>query len=117
MVHRDMCRNILVCTVSKKALSYLQVGHQSKFAGSSVIPSLQNETIQAMIDWATPWEPSPTLLTLFIIGIFLFVSGCRVHHVITRRRCVFFIGVVIQYVWLYTQVGYYTARVLLTADA
>jgi len=75
-----------------------------------VIASLHNQTLETIIDWATPWEPSPTLVTLFIIGVGLFWRGSRVHHVGAQRQWLFYLGVVMLYLCLHTRVDYYAER-------
>ncbi len=63
-----------------------------------------------LLDWLRPWEPSPTLLLLFFIGICLFVRGTRVHRVGKVRQGFFWAGVVILYLSLHTHLDYYAER-------
>ncbi|TEA77456.1 cytochrome c oxidase assembly protein [Allopusillimonas ginsengisoli] len=63
-----------------------------------------------LLDWLRPWEPSPTLVLFFFIGICLFVRGTRVHRVGKVRQAFFWAGVVILYLSLHTHLDYYAER-------
>lgn len=63
-----------------------------------------------LLDWLTPWEFSPTLLLMFVLGIGLFVRGLRVHKVGKVRQALFFTGVVLLYLSLHTRLDYYAER-------
>ena len=62
------------------------------------------------LDWLKPWEVSPTLLTLFALGAWLFVRGRRVHHVTRARQILFWTGMVLLYLSLHTMLDYYAER-------
>jgi putative membrane protein len=63
-----------------------------------------------VIDWLTPWEFSPTLVLMFVVGGLLFVRGTRVHHVSATRQAFFWVGMVFLYLSLHTRVDYYAER-------
>lgn len=62
------------------------------------------------IGWLVPWEVSPTLLTCFVVAGWLFVRGCRVHHVNRIRKSFFWVGMVMLYLSLHTMLDYYAER-------
>jgi putative membrane protein len=63
-----------------------------------------------VIDWLTPWEVSPTLVLMFVVGGLFFVRGTRVHHVSATRQAFFWVGMVFLYLSLHTRVDYYAER-------
>jgi putative membrane protein len=63
-----------------------------------------------ILGWLTPWEFSPTLVLMFVVGIVLFVRGSRVHHVTFARKLLFAAGIVVLYLSLHTRVDYYAER-------
>jgi len=63
-----------------------------------------------LIFWLHPWEFSPTLIAVFIASAALFLRGQRVHKVNRARQCLFWIGMVLLYLSLHTQVDYYAER-------
>jgi len=63
-----------------------------------------------LLGWLIPWEFSPALVFLFILGAVLFVRGTRVHNVGVARQCLFWAGMVILYLSLHTRVDYYAER-------
>jgi putative membrane protein len=62
------------------------------------------------LDWLIPWEFSPTLVTLFVVGGALFVRGARVHRVSGARQALFWGGVALLYLSLHTRLDYYAER-------
>ncbi len=62
------------------------------------------------IGWLKPWETSPTLIACFVIAAWLFVRGCRVHHVNRIRQTFFWAGMVMLYLSLHTMLDYYAER-------
>jgi len=62
------------------------------------------------LDWLIPWEFSPTLVLLFIVGGGLYVRGVRVHRVTRLRQALFWTGLVLLYLSLHTRVDYYAER-------
>jgi len=71
---------------------------------------LQNQSIETVINWLTPWEFSPTLILLFAIGVALFWRGSKVHAVGAQRKWLFYLGTIMLYVCLHTRVDYYAER-------
>jgi putative membrane protein len=63
-----------------------------------------------LLEWLIPWEFSPTLVAMFVIGAVLFVRGGRVHHVSGARKALFWGGMVLLYLSLHTRVDYYAER-------
>ncbi|HLS43335.1 MAG TPA: cytochrome c oxidase assembly protein [Paenalcaligenes sp.] len=63
-----------------------------------------------LLNWLIPWEFSPTLILMFIIGCVLFWRGARCHKVSRRRQFLFWFGVFMLYVSLHTRVDYYAER-------
>jgi putative membrane protein len=63
-----------------------------------------------LIDWLTPWEFSPTLLLMFLVGGVLFIRGSRVHRVTLPRQFFFWLGFAILYLSLHTRIDYYAER-------
>lgn len=63
-----------------------------------------------LLEWLKPWEFSPSLLVVFILGSVLFWRGSRVHHVQCSRLWLFWIGVIALYLNLHTMVDYYSER-------
>lgn len=63
-----------------------------------------------LIDWLRPWEFSPTLVLMFVVGGLLFVRGVRVHRVSTTRQVFFWVGLAFLYLSLHTRVDYYAER-------
>jgi putative membrane protein len=63
-----------------------------------------------LLDWLVPWEFSPTLLLLFVLGGGLFVRGARVHSVTAARQVLFWSGLVLLYLSLHTRLDYYAER-------
>lgn len=61
--------------------------------------------------WLQPWEFSPILVLMFIISAVLFLRGTQKHHVSTIRQVLFWIGFVLLYLSMHTQVDYYAERV------
>lgn len=62
------------------------------------------------IGWLIPWEFSPTLVLLFIVGGALFYRGARAHRVSIPRHILFWLGFVMLYVSLHTEWDYYAER-------
>jgi putative membrane protein len=63
-----------------------------------------------LLDWLTPWEFSPTLVLMFIVGGWLFIRGQRVHRVSAARQIFFWTGVLFLYVSMHTRIDYYAER-------
>ncbi|MBB5215074.1 cytochrome c oxidase assembly protein [Parapusillimonas granuli] len=63
-----------------------------------------------LIDWLTPWEFSPTLVLMFILGGWLFIRGQRVHRVTLARQFFFWAGVAFLYLSMHTRIDYYAER-------
>jgi putative membrane protein len=63
-----------------------------------------------LIDWLTPWEFSPTLVLMFVVGGLLFLRGIRVHRVSTTRQFFFWVGMAFLYLSLHTRIDYYAER-------
>lgn len=63
-----------------------------------------------LLNWLTPWEFSPTLILMFLIGGVLFWRGTRCHKVTRRRQFLFWFGVATLYLSLHTRVDYYAER-------
>src|SRR5690606_35647510 len=64
----------------------------------------------SLIDWLTPWEFSPTLVLMFIVGGWLFIRGQRVHRVTLARQVFFWTGVAFMYLSMHTRIDYYAER-------
>jgi putative membrane protein len=64
----------------------------------------------SLIDWLTPWEFSPTLVLMFVLGGWLFIRGQRVHRVTLARQVFFWTGVAFLYLSLHTRIDYYAER-------
>jgi len=63
------------------------------------------------LGWLYPWEASPTLVLVFIIALALFWRGQQQgHRVNGTRRVLFYVGMVLLYLSLHTQVDYYAER-------
>ncbi|MFV0282290.1 MAG: cytochrome c oxidase assembly protein [Castellaniella sp.] len=63
-----------------------------------------------VLAWLQPWEFSPALVLALVVSAWLFVRGCRVHHVGAVRKCLFWIGWVTLYLSMHTQLDYYAER-------
>ena len=63
-----------------------------------------------LIDWLTPWEFSPTLVIVFVVAVYLFGRGTRVHRVTCWRHGLFWSGMVLLYLSLHTHVDYFDER-------
>ena len=66
-----------------------------------------------LLNWLIPWEFSPTLILMFVIGCVLFWRGTRSHKVNRRRQFLFWFGVVMLYASLHTRVDYYAERMFI----
>lgn len=62
------------------------------------------------LGWLVPWHVSPTLIISYGVAIALFVRGQRVHRVTTVRKALFWLGMVLLYLSLHTQLDYYAER-------
>lgn len=63
-----------------------------------------------VLGWLVPWEFSPALVLMFLVGIVLFIRGTRVHRVSAARQWLFWLGIVVLYLSLHTRIDYYAER-------
>lgn len=63
-----------------------------------------------VLGWLVPWEFSPALVLMFVVGIVLFIRGTRVHRVSAARQWLFWLGIVVLYLSLHTRIDYYAER-------
>lgn len=63
-----------------------------------------------LIGWLKPWEFSPSLLLMFVVGGSLFFRGSRVHRVTVARQALFWFGLAVLYISLHTRLDYYAER-------
>ncbi|MBC2769769.1 cytochrome c oxidase assembly protein [Pusillimonas minor] len=63
-----------------------------------------------VLGWLVPWEFSPALVLMFVVGIVLFIRGARVHRVSAARQWLFWLGIVVLYLSLHTRIDYYAER-------
>lgn len=63
-----------------------------------------------LIGWLKPWEFSPSLLLMFVVGGSLFFRGSRVHRVTVARQALFWFGLAVLYMSLHTRLDYYAER-------
>src|SRR5690606_22072652 len=69
-----------------------------------------NRPVRDVLAWLQPWEFSPALVLAFVASAWLFVRGCRVHRVGVLRQSLFWIGWVMLYLSMHTQLDYYAER-------
>ncbi|WP_425544975.1 cytochrome c oxidase assembly protein [Castellaniella ginsengisoli] len=60
--------------------------------------------------WLQPWEFSPALVLAFVATAWLFLRGRRIHRVGAVRQSLFWIGWVMLYLSMHTQLDYYAER-------
>lgn len=63
-----------------------------------------------VLGWLVPWEFSPALVLMFVVGIVLFIRGTRKHRISTARQWLFWLGIVVLYLSLHTRIDYYAER-------
>ena len=63
-----------------------------------------------VLAWLQPWEFSPALVLACAASAWLFLRGRRVHHVGAVRQSLFWIGWVMLYLSMHTQLDYYAER-------
>lgn len=61
----------------------------------------------SLLHFFRPWEPSPTLVAIFIVTSLLYAAGARRRHVSAVRQGAFWVGLAMLYVSLHTRVDYY----------
>lgn len=63
-----------------------------------------------VLGWLVPWEFSPALVLMFVVGIVLFIRGTREHRISAARQWLFWLGIVVLYLSLHTRIDYYAER-------
>jgi putative membrane protein len=69
-----------------------------------------NQPVMDVLAWLQPWEFSPALVLAFVASAWLFLRGRRVHRVGVVRQSLFWLGWIMLYLSMHTQLDYYAER-------
>jgi putative membrane protein len=61
----------------------------------------------SLLSLLDPWEPSFSLVAIFVIAVILFARGSRRVHLSLPRQAVFWIGLAAFYIALHMKLDYY----------